>query len=64
MNKKGNIIIIIIASLPILLHVFNPSMELGALGLFLGGWGMFISPVVIFGFLFYLLFKKDGGDGR
>jgi len=56
--NKIRILLVIIAGLPILLHVFNPSMELGEVGLILGFWGMFISPVVIFGFLFYLLLKK------
>jgi hypothetical protein len=56
--KKLKILLVIIAGLPILFHVFNPSAELGGIGLFLGFWGMFISPVVIFGFLLYLLLKK------
>lgn len=59
MKKRRNIIIVIIAGLPILLSVYNPSLDLGVVGLVLGFWGMFISPMVIFGFLFYCLVSKS-----
>ncbi len=57
--KKSYLYLILICSLPILLHVYNPSMKLGALGLFLGFWGLYISPIIIFGFLFYLILKAN-----
>lgn len=58
--RKNTIIYILITllSLPILLHVYNPSMELGGLGLFLGGVGYFISPILIFGTLIWLIVKS------
>ncbi len=58
--RKNTIIYILITllSLPILLHVYNPSMELGGLGLFLGGIGYFVSPILMFGTLIWLIIKS------
>ena len=58
LKSKAGIITIILLSLPILLHVYNPSMKLGGFGLLLGGIGYFVSPIVIFGTLFYLLYQS------
>jgi hypothetical protein len=58
MQRKGTILLVIVASLPVLLPLYNPSLELGGVGIFLGFWGTVISPIVIFGFLFYLFFQK------
>lgn len=45
-----------ILSLPILLHVYNPSMTLGPfIGISLGVIGMTISPLILFGILIYLI---------
>ena len=57
LKNKFVLIVIIVLSLPILLHVYNPAIEMGGFGLLLGFVGMFISPVVIFGTLFGLLVK-------
>jgi hypothetical protein len=42
-------------SLPIVLPVYNPSLQLEGLGLILGGIAMTISPLVLFGSLLYLV---------
>ena len=59
MNKNTiQYTLITLFSLPILLHVYNPSMELGGLGLLLGGIGYYASPVLIFGTLIWLIIKS------
>lgn len=55
LKNKIVVVLLILLSLPILLPLYNPSMELGALGMILGIIGTFISPVVIFGTFGYLL---------
>jgi len=47
--KKLTSLLLLLLSLPILLHVYNPSMQLGGLGLLLGVIGMTISPLILFG---------------
>jgi hypothetical protein len=54
--KHFLLILLVLFSLPILLHVYNPSMQLGGLGIFLGVIGMTVSPVILFVCL--LLFVK------
>lgn len=51
MNKL-KALILLLASLPILLHVYNPSIQLGGLGLLLGVIGMTVSPIILFFVLF------------
>lgn len=59
MNKKTiTYILITLFSLPILLHVYNPSLKLEGLGLFLGFIGFYLSPILIFGTLIYLILKS------
>jgi hypothetical protein len=55
MKTRLILIFALILSLPILLHVYNPSMQLGAFGLLLGFVGMTVSPVILFGILIYLI---------
>ena len=45
-------------SLPILLHVYNPSMRLEWLGLLLGIVGMTVSPLILFGALAYFVYSE------
>ncbi|MCO4763314.1 MAG: hypothetical protein KC502_17490 [Myxococcales bacterium] len=54
--SKPALALAFVASLPILLHVINPSAELGTAGMILGFWGMFVSPLVIIGTGAYLIF--------
>lgn len=59
MNKKTFIYILItLFSLPILLHVYNPPMKLEVVGLVIGSIGYFISPILIFGTLIWLIYKS------
>ncbi len=56
LESKPKLIAAFILSLPILLHVYNPSMTLGPfLGFLLGYIGMTISPLILFGTLLYLI---------
>jgi hypothetical protein len=55
-ESKPKLIVAFILSLPILLHVYNPSMTLGPLfGFLLGYIGWTISPLILFGTLLYLI---------
>ena len=59
MNKKAlTYVLITLFSLPILLHVYNPSMKLEGLGFLLGAIGYYISPILIFGTLIYQIKKS------
>ncbi len=58
LKSKPLLISAFILSLPILLHVYNPSMQLGAFGLLLGFIGMTISPLILFGILVYLIINS------
>lgn len=57
MGKHLLLVLAVLLSLPILLHVYNPSMQLGGFGLLLGVIGMTISPLILFGALFSLIKK-------
>lgn len=46
--KQCGLIVLTLLSLPILLHVYPPSLQLGGLGLVLGFVGMTISPFILF----------------
>lgn len=60
MNKNALIYILItLFSLPILLHVFNPSLKLEGLGFLLGVIDYYVSPILIFGTLFWLIYKSQ-----
>ncbi|MGK0209160.1 MAG: hypothetical protein ACI83O_000427 [Patescibacteria group bacterium] len=56
-ESRTALIFAFIFSLPILLFVFNPSLQLGGTGLLLGFIGTTISPLIIFGLLLYLIIK-------
>ncbi|MCF8239370.1 MAG: hypothetical protein K9I85_14500 [Saprospiraceae bacterium] len=58
MRSKMTSLTIFLAALPILLPLYNPSLELGGMGMLLGFWGLYISPVIIFGYLGYLWLAK------
>jgi hypothetical protein len=53
--KRILLVLLVLLSLPILLPVYNPSLQLEGLGFILGGIAMTISPVVLFGSLVYLV---------
>lgn len=53
--KRILLVLLVLLSLPIVLPVYNPSLQLGGLGFILGGIALTISPVVLFGSLLYLV---------
>ena len=53
LTKRILLILLVLLALPILLHVYNPSMRLGGFGILLGVIGMTISPVILFAALLY-----------
>jgi hypothetical protein len=55
--KKVWLVLAVLLSLPALLHIYNPSMQLGAFGLLLGVIGLTISPVILFGALLKTVIK-------
>lgn len=57
-TKRVSLIAVLLLSLPVLLFVYQPSIQLGAFGLLLGVLGKTLSPVVIFGAIGYLIFKE------
>lgn len=54
MPKRTTILLVLIATLPILLPLYNPAVEWGVTGMILGFRGLYISPLVILGFLGWL----------
>lgn len=56
--KKLGLLLLVLLSLPILLFVYNPSMQLGALGLLLGVIGMTVSPAILFIVLFLFVAER------
>ena len=58
--RKLGLLSLIILSLPILLHVYQPAWQLGGWGLILGTIGMTLSPLILFGALLYMLAKEWG----
>lgn len=58
---KIKCIALVVLVLPVLLHVFNPSMELGGLGLLLGAIGMTLSPLLILYLLWYYVRREWQG---
>ena len=56
--RKLIITILVVLSLPIYLLIYNPSMQLGGLGLILGGIGTVISPLTILALLVYIILQE------
>ena len=56
--KKVLLIVMVLFALPALLFIYQPSMQLGAFGLLLGFIGMTLSPIILFGSLFYVVKKE------
>jgi hypothetical protein len=51
-------IALLLLSLPILLHVYQPAWQLGGWGLILGTIGMSVSLLILFGSLLYMIGKE------
>ena len=55
LRKRMLLVLLVLLSLPIVLPVYNPSLQLEGVGFILGGLAMTLSPVVLFGSLLYLV---------
>lgn len=55
--KKIAAVAVVLLGLPAFLFIFQPSWQLGGLGLALGGIGMTLTPVVVLGSLLYTAYK-------
>lgn len=53
--RKILVVILAILALPVFLFVYQPSWQLGGFGLLLGALGMTISPLILLGFLIYVV---------
>lgn len=51
--KKILAVVLFVLTLPVLLFVYQPSWQLGAFGLLLGGIGMTLSPLAMLGLGLY-----------
>ena len=55
--KRMLLVLLVLLSLPMVLPVYNPSLQLEGWGFLLGVIAMTISPLVLFGSLLYLVTK-------
>lgn len=56
--KKLGLLLLVLFSLPVLLFIYQPSMQLGGLGLFLGFVGMTVSPAILYVVLLMFVVEK------
>lgn len=56
--RKLLVVVAVLLALPVFLFVYQPSMQLGGLGLLLGGIGMTVSPLIILFALGYLVMHE------
>lgn len=56
--RKIIVLALAILALPVFLFVYQPSWQLGGFGLFLGGLGMTISPLIVLGALIYMIVSE------
>ncbi|OGG45267.1 hypothetical protein A2673_01605 [Candidatus Kaiserbacteria bacterium RIFCSPHIGHO2_01_FULL_50_13] len=55
--KRFMLLTLLLLSLPILLHVYQPEWRLGGLGLLFGTIGYTISPIILFVILLRYIWK-------
>ena len=56
--RRIGLVALVLLTLPILLHVYNPSMQLGGLGIGLGIIGKTLSPLILYVVLVWWLMTK------
>jgi hypothetical protein len=56
--KRVALVVLVLLSLPVLLHIYQPAFRLGAAVFALGWIGQKISPIILFGALAYLVVKE------
>ena len=59
--KRAILLVLVLLSLPALLHIYQPPLQLGE-WLFTLGWiGQKVSPLILFGALAYAVIKEWNG---
>ena len=48
----------VLLSLPVLMHIYQPAWQLGGFGLMLGAIGYTLSPLILFSALMYVVVLK------
>jgi hypothetical protein len=56
--KRVILVLLVLLSLPVLLHIYQPAFQLGAWFFALGWIGQKISPIILFGALAYVVIKE------
>ena len=56
--KRPLIIAMVLLSLPVLMHIYQPAWQLGGFGLMLGAIGYTLSPLILFSALMYVVVLK------
>lgn len=56
--KRPLVIGMVLLSLPVLLHIYQPDWQLGGFGLMLGAIGYTLSPLILFSALMYVAILK------
>jgi hypothetical protein len=59
--RKIALLVLAVLSLPILLFVYQPQLQLGATAYILGTIGRTLSPLILFGSLAYVIAKEWNG---
>jgi hypothetical protein len=62
--RKSAVIVAALLALPIFLFVYQPSWQLGGIGLILGALGMTISPLIVLGFIVYAVVHEFRRNAR
>lgn len=64
-SRRITVVLLGLLALPVFLFVYNPALKLGGLGMLLGALGMTISPLIVLGFIVYVViqeFKRKSGS--
>ncbi|QQG38287.1 MAG: hypothetical protein HYS26_01930 [Candidatus Kaiserbacteria bacterium] len=56
--RKIIVVALALLALPVFLFVYQPSWQLGGFGLFLGLLGITISPLIVIGFILYVVVQE------
>lgn len=56
--RKAMLIAAVVLSLPALLFIYQPSVQFGGVGLYLGITGMTLSPLILYSALAYFVIRE------
>jgi len=59
LDSRPFLVVALLFSLPVLLFIYQPTLQLGAFGMLLGVIGMTLSPLFIFGILLALILRAS-----